>query len=53
MVEVNRRLAKLRFSMHFGSRISKWAISWHQINYAFSDWLSVSPKYRLMRRTLY
>jgi len=37
MVEVNRRLAKLRFSMHFWYRVSKWAISWRQVNYAFSD----------------
>jgi len=36
MVEGNRRLTELRFSMHFWSRISKWAISWRQINYAFS-----------------
>jgi len=43
----------MRFSIHFWSPISKWAIIWCQINYTFSDWLSVWPKYRLMRRTLY
>jgi len=52
MVKVNSRLSKLHFSMHFWSRLSKWAISWHQINYAFPDLLSEWPKYRLMHGTL-
>ena len=57
MVEVNlnHRFNKLHFSMHFDLQLVNGRLVDARLTapaFTFCDWLSVRPKYLLMRRTL-